>query len=318
MSDDATDRGPDFARRFHRLIRRAVLSYLTRYGFMARFHLPALVRQLERLIPAMAGTFKDAQVSGWLDAARSTAEAVRLPKLADPFRPAPALAPENAPGGVRFPAIEAAAKWVDTRIPFAPEDYAQLDADARRVAFTVAGAVSEEAVDAVRRAVGESVRDGGTFREFRRDVAAALEHSAVSEPQLEAVYRTTVGKAYSAGQLAALDHPLVASEFPYFLYSATHDSRVRPEHLEMERLGLDGTAVYRSDDPLWDVFFPPWAWNCRCVVIPLSIEDAASYGAAEARQWLETGVPPADPQYVPWPPFRPPPGWVPTGRRLVA
>jgi hypothetical protein len=86
----------------------------------------------------------------------------------------------------------------------------------------------------------------------------------------------------------------------------------------MESLGLDGTAVYRRDDPVWDLFYPPWGWNCRCVVIPLSVEDAAARGVKEAMEWMRTGRPPVVPQYVNPPPFSIPKGWTPTGRRLTA
>jgi hypothetical protein len=106
----------------------------------------------------------------------------------------------------------------------------------------------------------------------------------------------------------------VADQFPYLLYTAVHDARVRPEHLQLERLGLDGTAVYRRDDPIWSLFLPPWAWNCRCHVIPVDVETAAEAGVGEARRWLRTGVPPAVPQYVAWPDFRPDPRWVPVSR----
>jgi uncharacterized protein with gpF-like domain len=55
-----------------------------------------------------------------------------------------------------------------------------------------------------------------------------------------------------------LEHPLVADEFPYRLCSATHDSRTREaSHLEMEKWGQNGTAVYRADDPMWDELWPP-------------------------------------------------------------
>jgi hypothetical protein len=84
----------------------------------------------------------------------------------------------------------------------------------------------------------------------------------------------------------------------------------------MEQLGLDGTAVYRRDDPVWLKFYPPWGWQCRCIVIPLSVEDAAARGVKEAIRWVQTGRPPASPAWVKPLPFDIPKGWVPTGRRL--
>lgn len=318
MNDaESIDRGPEVSERLHRLIRRAVSSFVARYGRRAPSHLEELRRNIDRLAPAIASTFRNAQLMGWLQAAKDTAEAADVPKQRElPVALQLPVEAEVTPGAVRYPQIEEAARWVSTRVPFARDEYDQLDTDSRRIGFTVAGAVSEMAVRNVQRALAKDIEEGGTLTEFRRAVADDLPD--VSPSQLEAIYRTTVGRACSAGQIAVLDHPLVVDEFPYLLYSATHDSRVREDHLEMERLGLNGTAVYRSDDPIWDLFFPPWSWNCRCVVVPLSVEDAAARGVEEAKKWQQTGLAPNPPEHVAFPPFRPPPGWVPTGRRLSA
>ncbi len=125
-------------------------------------------------------------------------------------------------------------------------------------------------------------------------------------------------QAAGAGQRAVLDHPLVADEFPYLLWSATHDTRVRPEHLKMEWWGPGECAVYRRDDPMWDTLWPPASYNCRCHATPLSLEDAVSHGSHEAREWLRTGRPPITPAWAARPyPITPPPGW-PTGGRVGA
>lgn len=58
--------------------------------------------------------------------------------------------------------------------------------------------------------------------------------------------------------------------------------------------------------------------NCRCLVIPLTVDDAAARGVKEAIRWRDTGEPPARPQFVKPPPFSLPKGWAPVGRRLSA
>jgi hypothetical protein len=58
--------------------------------------------------------------------------------------------------------------------------------------------------------------------------------------------------------------------------------------------------------------------NCRCLLIPRTIEDAADAGVKEAKLWLRTGTPPARPAFTTRLPFALPKGWVPTGRELVA
>lgn len=49
--------------------------------------------------------------------------------------------------------------------------------------------------------------------------------------------------------------------------------------------------------------------NCRCIVVPTDIETAAAAGVHEARRWLLTGVPPAEPAWVESVPVELPKGW---------
>jgi len=192
----------------------------------------------------------------------------------------------------------------------------RLDAAAKHNAEQIAHATTQQTARKLADALSDSIRKGGTIRNFREAVGEAFDASPLSAPQLETLYRTNGGRAYSAGQQYVLSHPLVGSEFPYVLYSATHDSRVEHNHLMMESLGLDGTAVYRADDPVIRRFWPPWRWNCRCHVIPLSVGDAARHGCTEAKQWLLAGRPPTVPQFVKSPPFDLPKGWVPVNGRI--
>jgi SPP1 gp7 family putative phage head morphogenesis protein len=232
-----------------------------------------------------------------------------LPPLRPPFGPPIAGEfPEPVPV-VKFPAIERAAKDLRDRRVLTQAEFNRLDQDARRTAFTVARIQSLESIQRIREAVAEDVEKGGTLKSFRESVANDVD-GELSSAQVETVYRTQVASAYSAGQRALLDHPLVSDAFPYLLWSATHDSRVRPEHLAMEKHGQNGTAVYRADDPMWVILYPPASWNCRCVAIALSIADAAKHGSKEAQRWLRTGVAPASPLWASKPyPIIPPPGW---------
>lgn len=301
--------------------RRAIVRLVSVYGRSA--DLAERVRaELRRWEPRLEAAISDAQLMGYVRAAREVLTAPRVSSALARFETArPVFALRSIgraePSTPIFPALKQAFDKLAGLIPVTPGDFNRLDEDARRVAFTVARAQSLDAVKAVQKAIAEDVGQGGTLSQFRRKVAAALDGSAIGPSQVEALYRTHVGRAYSTGQIETLDNPAVRSAVPYLLYSATHDSRTRPEHWEMESHGLNGTAVYRADDPIWDLFYPPWAWNCRCIVIPIGVDEAADLGVKEAKEWKRTGRPPAVPQFVEFPPFRPPAGWVPTGRRLT-
>lgn len=309
-----------FTRFTAREARRRLLARVSRLPQHLRRRLPTIVlAELAKAEPLLAAAVRAGMLRAHLAAARESVRTLRLPPNKPPDDGAPTALAFPDPGGrppVVFPQVERAAAWVRSRLATTPEEFERLDADARRAAFTVARAATLDAVEKVREAVADDVARGGTPKEFAAAVRDALGASALSGPQIEALYRTHTARAYSAGQQDVLDHPLVTDEFPYLEYSATHDGRVRAEHLALEKMGLDGTPVYRRDDPVWRRFYPPWGWQCRCIVIPLSVEDAAARGVREAIRWRDTGEPPRRPQFVKPPPFDIPKGWVPTGRRL--
>lgn len=123
------------------------------------------------------------------------------------------------------------------------------------------------------------------------------------------VFRTNVQGAFSDGQMSVLSHPLVRSGFPYSAYDAIHDDRARENHLALEKLGIGGTNIYRNDDPVFQLFRPPWDYNDRCGWTPITVHQASERGVSEAQEWLKTGVEPADKAYVAMPAFQPPEGF---------
>jgi SPP1 gp7 family putative phage head morphogenesis protein len=291
----------------------------------------ALLSALPQQEPVLARLLRDAILHAYVTSAKETARpALPRPVVAAGTEGSPLRPPFGPRGGttgagddgddgpIRYPGLEAAANWLRNRRLVTADEFRELSADAQRAAFTVARTATLDAVERVRGAVVEAYEQGGTLKQFRAEVKDALDESMLSPARVETLYRTHVGQAQAAGQRAVLDRPLVGDEFPYLLFSATHDSRTRPTHLEMEKWGQNGTAVYRRDDPIWDELWPPMEWNCRCVVIPLSLEDAAEHGSLEARRWLKTGVAPVEVVWAKRPyPVTPPDGW-PSHRGIVA
>ena len=102
----------------------------------------------------------------------------------------------------------------------------------------------------------------------------------------------TFNKAYINGLLKTLEHPLVSSGFPYMTFDPIHDDRTPKSHLALEHFGLNGTNIYRRDDPFLRKFMPPLTELCRCSVNMLSIPQAAHFGVKEAQEWLRTDRPP--------------------------
>lgn len=302
-------------------VRRKVLA-------IAKQRLPTIqaISLVRRVIlqhePILSRAISDAMLAGWLTGAQ---KAVTYLPDDEPsiFRlpPVPPIPPDRllfpAHGGdepiVRFPIIEEAADYLRRLRVYDQQDYNALSNDAKRSGFTVARVSSLDALEKIQDALVEDVETGGTLKAFMEKVDDALGVGALSRPRIETVYRDNIGKAFSRGLIKTLGHPMVSDEFPYAEYSATHDTRTRPEHRALEKMGLNGTSIYRRDDPFWNLFLPPWDFNCRCAIIPLTLEQAAARGVREAIEWLETGNPPAKPEWVELPKFRPSPGYVTAG-----
>jgi hypothetical protein len=123
------------------------------------------------------------------------------------------------------------------------------------------------------------------------------------------VYRTNIQAAFSDGQKEVLENPFIRSAFPYASYNAIDDDRVRENHLALEKHGIQGSNIYRLNDPVLQTFLPPWDFNCRCSWVPLTVQQAAEQGIEEAKVWTATGIEPSPPAHVPMPPFQPDPAW---------
>lgn len=226
-----------------------------------------------------------------------------------PAKP-PEAPPLSPPGDESdWPIIDEAVRSLSQRNVIDRYGFDQLDAAARQKAFTVTGIASEEALAKVRDLLAESVNEGSDYKAFRKTVLAEVEESTyLSEPRLQTIFRTNIQTAYSDGTAKVTNMPFVRSAFPYAAYHCIHDDRARKNHKRLEKLGIDGTNIYRIDDPVFQMFRPPWDYNDRCGWNPLTVRQAAEQGLKEAILWLETGMEPA-PTYVAMPDFRPPAGF---------
>lgn len=237
------------------------------------------------------------------------------------------LFPGNTtPPKVVLPVINAAVNALAARTGQSGDTYKQTAQLVRDGAFAITGDLTDHAVSDVKEQLGKALAEGLSQREFINVVSERLEKagSPLAPAHLENVFRTNIMSAMSDAQNVAVQHPMVADAFPYAAYSATHDARVRPEHLALEKHGLDNTNIYRIDDPTFQKFRPPCDYNCRCTWTPVSVETAARKGVQEAKEWWERAnaiakqrnnsvylflneAAPKDKQFVPEPPFNPSP-----------
>lgn len=220
---------------------------------------------------------------------------------------------------IRFPLLERAAANLFERRIVTRATFDRLTDAAKQRAFTVANDLGEATIEKIRDTLRESLIDGPSLADFRARLGPALQSSFIGPFHLETVYRTNIQAAYADGHEAIANNAIVEELFPYQAYLPIHDRRAREEHAALEFLGLNGTNIYRRDDPFWDLFTPPWDFNCRCGVNLLTIEAAARAGVQEAKRWLDSGKRPLVPEWrIDHIPFRPPPGFIGGRQRRAA
>lgn len=151
-----------------------------------------------------------------------------------------------------------------------PNDFYRLPAEKRAQAFTVSGLARLDQVQAVADALAKFQADGGTFEDFRK--WAAGQDWSLPRHRLETIYRNAVQTAYMAGHWRRFDE--VKEAFPYLMYDAINDSRVRPSHLAM-----DG-VIRPVNDPIWKRWTPPAGHRCRCSLRSVSAREAQRRGGA--------------------------------------
>ena len=138
-------------------------------------------------------------------------------------------------------------------------------------AFTIAGVSDQRLIAKIRDALAETLAKGGTRDDFHAAVDELCSEAGVQKLaafDLDTVFQTNAGKAYSAGRLEQMREPGLMEALPYWQYWTVGDLRVRPAHA-----ALDGFCA-RAIDPVWLKIYPPNDYNCRCSVIPILPEDA--------------------------------------------
>lgn len=142
-------------------------------------------------------------------------------------------------------------------------------------AFTVAKAMRMDILQDIRRGLTDALENGQTLRDFEQALRPILQAKGwwgkvvVVDPdtqeaqlvqlgssrRLKTIYQTNLQSAYMAGRYK---RQMEADAFPYLMYVAVMDAKTRKSH------ALLNGKVYRKDDPVWDVIYPPNGFNCRC------------------------------------------------------
>jgi SPP1 gp7 family putative phage head morphogenesis protein len=148
--------------------------------------------------------------------------------------------------------------------------------------FTVAKVARLDILQNIKDALTESLRTGQTEADFLRnlepvlraqgwwgrkvvvDAQGAAEVVQEGSPyRLKTIYRTNLQSAFMRGRQEAMD--AATETHPWWMIVGVDDARTRPAHAAMHG------KVFRHDDPLMQsIGPPPWGFNCRCRLRPMS------------------------------------------------
>lgn len=171
--------------------------------------------------------------------------------------------------------FEEAKKYFKDKLVLTKEEYESLEEEYKSRAFTIGNYTSTQVLNKFYTEVLKAIEDGTTMTVFRDNMNEFLEKKGmkgISNFQVDNIFRTNIQTAYNAGHYASMNSPTVKQMRPYWMYTAVNDSKTRPSHRAMDGL------VFRSDDPIWDTWYPPNGFRCRCSVVTLSKRQLESMG----------------------------------------
>lgn len=185
--------------------------------------------------------------------------------------------------------FEEAVEYFRRRIPVTAKVFYSIAYDYRVLAFTVSGYSKLQILRRFYEELLAALEQGNTLAEFRSNMNGFLEregYEGVTPYQAENIFRTNIQTAYNVGHYKQMTDPEVMKLRPYWQYDAVNDSRTRPSHLAM-----DG-RVFPADSPVWDTWYPPNGFRCRCTVTTLSARQVKERGLkveTEAPQAADIG-----------------------------
>lgn len=267
--------------------------------------LPIILRNVQRILdiyaPAAADIAGSSQLAAWIMATKKIVQSMPQSAVDELVVAKTALTPEKKQEldllKKNFPLAGMAAEFLLHRSVVTSSQLATISASYRRDAYSSSDIESQEVLEKMRDNLAQHIAHGPSLSDFTSYVKNDLNQTHLSDSNIETKYRTTILTEYSDARRSWEANPVVAATFPYKAYYAHHDSRCRPEHRRLEKLGLNGTNIYRTDDPMWQLFDPPWDFNCRCTSNLLTIAAAARSGVKEAQKWLKTGIAPRNPTW---------------------
>lgn len=171
--------------------------------------------------------------------------------------------------------FKAAVEFLKKKKSVSKEEFLKMDEASRAKAFMVSGYTKAEVLDSFLQALTEAIELGTTKEEFQKKMNTFLEengYEGVNPFKADVIFQTNLQTAYNAGHYKSMTDDTAVKLRPFWQYRTAADGNVREEHAQMHG------KVYRADDPIWDVWYPPNGFRCRCSVVSLSERQVKERG----------------------------------------
>lgn len=126
--------------------------------------------------------------------------------------------------------------------------------------------------------INEIARTSKGFADFKQRVKESGKFGKFNRWR-ETEYANAMNSGMQASRYYSMKDRVDA--LPYWRYETMEDGRVREAHANLNN------KVFRHDDPIWNVIYPPNGWRCRCYVTPTDNDkDVLDYDAHAAEDFL--------------------------------
>lgn len=164
-----------------------------------------------------------------------------------------------------------AVEFLKKKIPLKLGEYREISDECKGKAFTVSGYTSLEVLQKFLDELTEACEQGKTKKDFMDTMNDFLErngYEGLNPFNADVIFRTNMQTAYNAGHYKSMTNPTTKKLRPFWKYITAGDGEVRESHAQMEG------RIYPADDPIWDIWYPPNGFWCRCTVVSLTKSQA--------------------------------------------
>lgn len=183
--------------------------------------------------------------------------------------------------------FEEAIEYFKDKLPVNSKEFYKISEEYKALAFTISGYSQIQILKKFHDVLLKAIEDGTTMEQFKKDMNEFLEakgYMGITNFQADNIFRTNAQTAYAVGHYKQMTNPTVMKLRPYWQYDAVNDNKTRLSHRAM-----DG-RVYRADDPIWDTWYPPNGYRCRCGIRTLSERQIKQQGLKVETEMPKAGV----------------------------